>query len=817
MGEQWGDNQVQAVNPRIGVFLCECGGKISSRVDLSTMQRMVKQNPGVAHAETLPFPCLNPGLARIKEAVVERRLNRVIVAGCEHRIMLKKFLAHLEEVGLQKGEIDMVNIRNYVAFVGNGDGRRLADKGAKLIDAAAAGLHALIPSPKSRIDFKAPVMIVGGGIATYSAAQELLRQGIETTIAIHTEEIEDEIRMLHERYPGERGYHERLTRLMKEVEESPLVKRITSGELDRVTGVVGDFTLTFTSGKSKLPTIYRAGSIIAALDGEMLNLGAEFGHDGKRVVCHTEMEEFLWVHGVPDHRVLFWINDMETDRAYSHLSAKTAWNMARYIREKNVLSQVSILFDDRMKAPLSVTERAGARELEIQWIPYDGAIRPTIQNGFITYYEPDSHMERELAWDRLVLSPKRNPGLEQIKLAEILGFHVREGEFLERNPQMVRPEQVGLDERFLAGSARKPCDLREALRQGRRAARKTAEIVMKAREGKLFAPRMVCSVDPKKCTGCGLCKDICDCGGISPGEAMSYGVPRVVDPMVCTGGGTCAAACPYQALVLKHNTTLQREERVAALASRLTGSEVMGIGCSWGGAAAADNAGLRGLKHDERFYLLPIDCIGQLDPTVMGRAFLEGANGLLLIGCPPEECHHSYGIDHAWSRVMAMKKLLAIVGLERERIALAHADLNKPEEYVRTVNLFVADMERLRPIDRNDQMTTKLRDLYETLKNPRVRWVLGTGLRRPWETRYPADQRYGLAYDETLSDVLLEEFLRIRITKLLKQWGAILDLAGITRVLGEEKEKVQVCLAEMAKEGIITQLYKDRVPFYTMQ
>lgn len=817
MSEAMGNNQVHAGDARIGVFVCECGGKISSRVDLAALQKGVNENTKVAYTETLPFPCLSPGLTRMKEAVVKNRLNRLVVAGCEKRIMLKKLSVHLEEVGFEKGEIDMVNLRDHVAFVGNGDGRRLAQKGVKLIDAAVAGLHALVPSPGNKISFNGPVMIVGGGIATFSAAQELLRQEIETTIALQTEDIEDEIRILHERYPGERGYHDRLIKIMKEVEESPFVKRITIGDLARVTGVVGDFNLTFSSDKSKLPMNYRAGSIIAALDGEMLNQGSEFGHDGKRVVCHTEMEEYMWIHGVPDHRIVFWINDLETDRPYSHLSAKAAWNMARYIREKNVYSTVSILYNERIKPPLSMPEKVKARELGVQWIHYDGSIRPTVQDGFITYYEPESHIERELAWDQLVLSPKRHPGLEQIKMAEILGFHVREGEFLERNPQMVRPEQVGLDEKFLAGSARQPCDLREALRQGRRAARKTAEIVIQAKEGKLFAPSMVCTVDPKKCTGCGLCKEICDCGGISPGEGVSYGIPRIVDPMVCTGGGTCAAACPYQALVLKQNTTLQREERVAAIAAKLTGAEVLGIGCSWGGAAAADNAGLRGLKHDERFYLLPIDCIGQLDPTVMGRAFLEGANGLLLIGCPPEECHHSYGIDHAWSRVLMIKKLLLMIGLERERIALAHADLNKPEEYVKTVNCFVADMERLGPIRRDDRMRARLRDLYDTLKNPRVRWVLGTGLRRPWETTYPADQRYALAYDETLSDVLSEEFVRIRITKLLKDQGAILDLGGITRLLDEDKEKIMDCLADMAKEGIITELYKDRVAYYTIQ
>ncbi len=812
--ENPGDNRNEA---RIGVFLCTCGGKISSKIDLKALEKELAENPMIFHSETIPFPCLEPGLDIVRERISEKGLNRIVVAGCEYRIMLQKFEKELEDAGLEKGEIDIVNLRDYVALVNDGDPGSLAAKGAKLIAAAVAGLFTLKPSPKRKIDFKGPVMILGGGIATYSAAQELLHKGIETIIAVQIEDIEDEIRILHERYPGERDYHDRLRKIMEEVDQSPLIKRISVGELDRVMGIMGDYTVTFSSENGKPPLVFNVGAIVAALDGEMLNQGSDFGHDGRRVLCHTEMEEYMWLHGVPSHRVVIWINDMETERSYAQLSSRTAWNMAKYMREKNVMCQVSVIYNNRLKNTLSVAERIRARELNIKWIPYDGDIRPTVQSGMITYYEPEDHIERELEYDQLVLSPKRHPGIEQLKIAEILGLHVKEGEFLERNPQMVRPEQVGVDEKFLAGSARKPCDLREALRQGRRAAHKTAEIFSLAKKGELYAPRMVCTVDQSKCLGCGLCKEICDCGGISPVEGPGGGVPRIVDPMVCTGGGTCAAACPYQALILQNNSTEQREARVSALARSLSENEVMGIGCNWGGTAAADHAGIRGMRYNDRFYLLPVGCIGQLDPTVMGRAFLEGANGLLLIGCPPEECHHSYGIDHTWSRVLMIKKLLSLIGLERERIALAHADLNKPEEYVKTVNSFVSIMDKLGPINRDPEMERKIKDLYDTLKNPRVRWVLGASLRRPWETSYPADQRNAMAYDETLSDVLKEEFIRTRIMNLLKIRTQVVNLDEITRALGEERRMIQGCLSELSKEGVVSRIFKDRVPFYTMQ
>jgi heterodisulfide reductase subunit A-like polyferredoxin len=804
-------------SPRVGVFLCTCGGKIGNKIDLKALKKMLTDDGIAGHVEIMPYPCQAPGLALLKERIAKKGLDRIVIAGCEYRIMLRKFEDELEPLNIEKGQIDIVNLRDYVAAVNSGDPVKLAEKGVKLIKAASAGLSVLMPSPKRKIDFNGPVMVLGGGIATYSAAQVFLKEGIDTIIAVQIEDIEDEIRILHERYPGERNYHDHLMKIMREVDESPLLKRVSVGELEKVMGVTGDYTVTFSSEQGRPPLVFNVGAIIAALDGEMLNQGSDFGHDGTRVLCHTEMEEYIWLHDVPPHKIVFWVNDLETDRPYANLSARTSWNMARYIRENNVMSQVSILYNDRIKIDLSGAERIRSRELNINWIKYNGEIRPTVQRGLITFYDPEDNIERELEYDQLVLSPKRHPGIEQVKVAEILGFHIKEGEFLERNPQMVRPEQVGVDEKFLAGSARYPCDLRETLRQGRRAAAKTAEIVRLAKKGELFAPRMVCTVDPEKCLGCGLCKEICDCGGISPVEGHGGNIPRIVDPLACTGGGTCAAACPYQALTLQNNTTDQREARVSALAKSLDKNEVMGIGCNWGGTAAADHAGIRGMKYNERFYLLPVDCIGQLDPTVMGRAFLDGANGLLLIGCPPEECHHSYGIDHTWSRVLMIKKLFSLIGIERERIALAHADLNKPDEYIKTIESFTASMDRLGPIKRDAEMETKIQDLYDTLKNPRVRWVLGASLRRPWETSYPADQRNAMAYDETLTDILMEEFIRVRIVNLLKQKKQVLNLDELTKSLGEERRMVQSCLSELSKEGVISRIFKDRVPYFTTQ
>ena len=811
-------NNILEKKAKTGVFLCQCGEKIGASVDLSLLRDLLLAQSGVETVDILPYTCMAPGLARVKQAIMDNGLDRIVVAGCEARIILKKFERELFDLGLEQGQIDVVNLRDHVARAHQAEPDLLAKKGVKLIGAAVAGLNALTPTPRVQVEFNGPVLIVGGGVATYSAAQELLRQEVDTLIAVNTDDIEDEIRMLHEHYPGERDYHERLAAIMAEVDESPFVKKITEGDVEKILGRFGNYSATFSSEGNRPPRVYQCGAVIAALDGQMLNQGSDFGHDGERVVCHTELEEQIWLHGAPDGRVVFWINDLETARPWAQLSTRTAWNLARYVRKNSVQSKVTILYNDQISVPLSASERAQTRDLAIEWVPYQGTIRPTIQSGYITYTRPGDQIEVELSWDKLVLSPVRSAGHESLRMAELLGIHVAGHDFIESTHQLVRPDQVGQNEKIVAGSARRPCDLREALRQGRRAAKQVVELVQQSRTGTLYAPRLVCTVDQSKCIGCGLCREICECGGIEAVDGPGGNIPREVDPMVCTGGGTCSAACPHHALNLQNNTREQREARVTALAGALTPDEFLGFGCNWGGAAAADHAGLKGLTYDPRFYMMPVGCVGQLDPIIMGRAFLEGANGLILIGCPPGQCHHSYGLDHTWSRVNLIKKLLTLCGVERERVALAHADLNQPERYVITVNSFMKKMDDLGPIQRTDEMMEKLRAAYDTLWNPRVRWVLGAGLRRPYEETYPADQRSALAFDETLADVLSEEFVRTRVVNLLKAAQRVMDLNEISQTLRvDDRQRVLTSLKDLTHEGLISRVFKDRTPYFTVR
>src|SRR4030042_3533752 len=88
----------------IGVFMCKFDRRIESTVDLAALERLVLEDTAVAYTEIIPFACTAPGLARLKETVREKGINRIVVAGCEARILLGKIEKEMIKEGFFGGQ-----------------------------------------------------------------------------------------------------------------------------------------------------------------------------------------------------------------------------------------------------------------------------------------------------------------------------------------------------------------------------------------------------------------------------------------------------------------------------------------------------------------------------------------------------------------------------------------------------------------------------------------------------------------------------------------------------------------------------------------
>ena len=604
-----------------------------------------------------------------------------------------------------------------------------------------------------------------------------------------------------------------LKALLEEVFADPLVTIVPDCTLEYLVGHLGDYRLGFRQPDGGTRDF--SGSVLAfALDREFVAGERIFTGGSGRVIDQIELEDRLARGDVTSGRTVFWVNG-GGGTGTRELSVLSAWRTCQYMIQKHHKVSPAVLYPSDIRLPLAAADLIEARSHGIELYAYDPSVHPVVQSGFLTYMNSKDHLDHEIAWDSLVVSAVPGPpGGKALELSR----HVRifpDESGLRKPPSKVKPEQRPVEMPFVAGSIHKACDLDEALQQGRRVAGEILRLKEKAENGGLPCSLMVVTVDQDLCEGCGLCSEICTCGSVENVKPAPGPIIRTVDPHTCDGGGSCAAACPYGAMKVLNNTMQQLEARVRAVVSHMNETDVLGFACSWGGQGAAELAAVRNLTYPGRLFMIPVRCLGTIDPSILSMAFLNGANFVMLAGCTPTaSCHYGYGVDHTWFRVSLVKKLLGMSGLERQRIGLGYVDVNEPESFVRMVESFLDEADRIGPIERTEERRQRLLAAHATLHRPRVRWVLGASLRRPSEPEFPGSLMNPVEFDEIMQEVTEEEYFCARIIGVLG--AAPLNPSQIAGTLGEQPVKVSRLLDELVKDGRIVCQRVERHAFYTI-
>jgi heterodisulfide reductase subunit A len=162
--------------PRIGVYICECGINISDSVDVPAVVEMAAGLPGVAIARQHKYTCSEPGQEMIQDDIRTRGINRVVVASCTPRMHEPTFRRALEGAGLNPYFFEMANIREHVSWVVHDEGAA-TEKAKRLVRAAVArvALHSALESRVEPVTQAA--LVVGGGIAGIQAALSIADSG----------------------------------------------------------------------------------------------------------------------------------------------------------------------------------------------------------------------------------------------------------------------------------------------------------------------------------------------------------------------------------------------------------------------------------------------------------------------------------------------------------------------------------------------------------------------------------------------------------------------------------------------------------------
>ena len=114
--------------------------------------------------------------------------------------------------------------------------------------------------------------------------------------------------------------------------------------------------------------------------------------------------------------------------------------------------------------------------------------------------------------------------------------------------------------------------------------------------------------------------------------------------------------------------------------------------CNWQAYSALENAGIERLSYSPIVHPLKVMCLGQLSPGIILKAFEKGADGVLLLGCPPGECHFEFGNRRAEEVFESAQGLIQLLGYREEQLVLDWIGTGDGKAFVDKVEDFLAGL-----------------------------------------------------------------------------------------------------------------------------
>jgi len=126
---------------------------------------------------------------------------------------------------------------------------------------------------------------------------------------------------------------------------------------------------------------------------------------------------------------------------------------------------------------------------------------------------------------------------------------------------------------------------------------------------------------------------------------------------------------------------------------------IVGILCRWCAYTGADLAGLSRISYPPNITPIRVNCSGRIDPTLVLQALAAGADGVLIAGCHPGDCHYINGNVKTMRRFRLLQKLLDQFGIERERVRLEWVSASEGGRYAEIVESMTEEIRSLGPLN----------------------------------------------------------------------------------------------------------------------
>jgi F420-non-reducing hydrogenase iron-sulfur subunit len=129
--------------------------------------------------------------------------------------------------------------------------------------------------------------------------------------------------------------------------------------------------------------------------------------------------------------------------------------------------------------------------------------------------------------------------------------------------------------------------------------------------------------------------------------------------------------------------------------------KIVGFCCNWCSYRGADLAGTARTKCSPNVRIVRVMCSGRVEPSFILKALELGADGVLVLGCHPGDCHYAEGNYKAARRMPLLKKMLNQMGIEEDRVRLDWVSASEGDRFVSIVNEMTEKVKALGPFKKN--------------------------------------------------------------------------------------------------------------------
>ncbi|MCP4163097.1 MAG: FAD-dependent oxidoreductase [Deltaproteobacteria bacterium] len=557
------ERDVAGEEPRIGVFVCNCGINIGGIADVPAVTEYAKSLPNVVFADENLFSCSQDTQNAMKDIITEHNLNRVVVASCSPRTHEPLFQETIRDAGLNKYLFEMANIRDQNTWVHMNEPDRATEKAKDLVRMAVAKVYEVEALYQVPLEIKPSILVIGGGVAGMESALSAAKQGNAVHLVERSEELGGVANKLNATWTGE-AVKPYLANLKENVENSKDIEIYLNSSIKRTSGIIGNFRSELNSGSDII--IDHGATIIATGGNEYKPTEYLYGKN-ERVLTHLDFDQAVaadsdLIRNTKTTVFIQCVGSRNDDRPYcSKVCCTHSIKGAIKLKDQNPDNMVFILNRDIRSDGFKEDLYKEAREKGVIFVRYDLEKLPEVteENGQISVVIEDHILGRpiEIRPDLLVLAASIVPN-ENKDLYELFKVPTNAEGFLVEAHAKLRPVDFASDGIYMAGIAHYPKPLEETIAQAKASVARAMTLIA---QGSISVGGAVATVESDLCAVCLTCVRTC------PYNAPVIGNEgyAIIEPAECHGCGACVSECPGKAITLNHFTDRQLIRKTDAL------------------------------------------------------------------------------------------------------------------------------------------------------------------------------------------------------------------------------------------------------------